>query len=288
MRRAQQQLHLKWDDFQNNVTLTFQELQQRADFSDVTLVSGDGQKIEAHKLILTCGSNFFRAVLAENQNPHPLIYMRGIEGKVLANVVAFIYHGQVRTPEIDPLQIAPQVNLPENELNDFIQFATELQLKGVEVTEEHRSQFQDSRITLHTLQQRETSSMNKSIKTEKTKKVHTQEILSERSSFEGNPDVSGLRIDENTTVVKFKEKNPTLEEKIQTLVVRSDQGWGCNVCDKVNVKKGKIKKHVETHIDGFAHLCPYCEKMCKTSNGLEVHVKNKHEESFVSKTEHNL
>ena len=46
MPRLQQQLHLKWDDFQNNVTLTFQELQQRADFSDVTLVSGDGQKIE--------------------------------------------------------------------------------------------------------------------------------------------------------------------------------------------------------------------------------------------------
>ena len=180
------------------------------------------------------------------------------------------------------------MNLPENELTDFIQFATELQLKGVEVTEEHRSQFQDSRNTLHTLQQRETSTMNKSIKTEKTKKVHTPEILSERSSFEGNPDVSGLRIDENTTVVKFKEKNPTLEEKIQALVVRSDRGWSCNVCDKVNIKKGKIKKHVETHIDGFAHLCPYCEKMCKTSNGLEVHVKNKHEEGFVSKTEHNL
>ena len=285
MRRAQQQLHLKWDDFQNNVTLTFQELQLRADFSDVTLVSGDGQKIEAHKLILTCGSNFFRAVLAENQNSHPLIYMRGTEGKVLANVVAFIYHGQVRTPEIDPLQIAPQVNLPENELNDFIQFATELQLKGVEVTEEHRSQFQDSRTNL---QQRETSTMNKSINSEKTKKVHTPEILSEKSSFEGNPDVSGLRIDENTTVVKFKEKNPTLEEKIQALVVRSDRGWSCNACDKVNIKKGKIKKHVETHIDGFAHLCPHCEKMCKTSNGLEVHVKNKHEESFVSKTEHNL
>ena len=42
-----QQLHLKWDDFQNNVTLTFQELRQRADFADVTLVSADKQSIEA-------------------------------------------------------------------------------------------------------------------------------------------------------------------------------------------------------------------------------------------------
>ena len=39
--------------------------------------------------------DFFRAVLADNQNPHPLIYMRGTEAKVLASVVAFIYHGQV-------------------------------------------------------------------------------------------------------------------------------------------------------------------------------------------------
>ena len=29
-----------------------------------------------------------------------------------------------------------QVNLPENELNDFLRLATELQLKGVEVSEE--------------------------------------------------------------------------------------------------------------------------------------------------------
>ena len=42
-----QQLHLKWDDFQNNVTLTFQELRQRADFADVTLVSADKQSIKA-------------------------------------------------------------------------------------------------------------------------------------------------------------------------------------------------------------------------------------------------
>ena len=108
-----QQLHLKWDDFQNNVTLTFQELRHRADFADVTLVSedkpdcfivlfvchqvsGDKQRIEAHKLILSCGSNFFRAVLEENQNPHPLIFLRGTEAKVLASVVAFIYHGQVK------------------------------------------------------------------------------------------------------------------------------------------------------------------------------------------------
>ena len=112
MSPAQQQLHLKWDDFQNNVTLTFQELRQRADFADVTLVSedksdcyllfvchqvsGDKQRIEAHKLILSCGSNFFRAVLEENQNPHPLIFLRGTEAKVLASVVAFIYHGQVK------------------------------------------------------------------------------------------------------------------------------------------------------------------------------------------------
>ena len=84
--------------------------------------------------------------------------------------------------------------------------------------------------------------------------------------------------DENTTVVKFKEENPVLEETIQSLLVRSGQGWSCSICGKSNRRLAKISRHAETHVDGFSHLCPHCENMCKTRNGLEHHIKSKHEE----------
>ena len=178
-----------------------------------------------------------------------------------------------------------QVDLPENELNDFLRLATELQLKGVEVSEDQKSQFEES----PTKSGRKKPMTSKDIKTENSKIVLPSETMKPKTIFQGNatfdenPNISDY-IDKNTVVVKFKEKNPVLEEKIQSLLVRSDDGWSCNVCGKINKKLGKTRKHIETHVDGFSHLCPHCEKMCKTSNGLEVHVKTKHDESFYVST----
>ena len=180
---------------------------------------------------------------------------------------------------------AVQVNLPENELNDFLHLATELQLKGVEVSEDQKSQFEES----STKSGRKKPITSKDIKTENSKIVPPPETMKPKNIFQGNasldenPNTSDY-IDKNTIVVKFKEKNPVLEEKIQSFLERSDNMWTCNVCGKTNKKLNKTRKHVETHIEGFSHLCPHCEKICKTSNGLEVHVKTKHEESFYVST----
>ena len=180
------------------------------------------------------------------------------------------------------------MNLPENELNDFLHLATELQLKGVEVSEEQKKQFEES----STNSGKKKQITSKDIKTENSilvpppKTMKPKNILQGNATFDENPNNSDY-INENTIVVKFKEKNLVLEEKIQSLLVRSDNMWSCNVCGKINKKLGKTRKHVETHIEGFSHLCPHCEKMCKTSNGLEVHVKTKHEESFYDSTADN-
>ena len=178
------------------------------------------------------------------------------------------------------------MNLPENELNDFLRLATELQLKGVEVSEEQKGQFEEPSATKS---ERNKPMTSKDIKTENSKAVLPQETMKPQHVFQGNatfdekPNISDY-IDENTIVVKFKERNPLLEEKIQSMLMRSEEGWSCNVCGKINKKLGKTRKHVETHVEGFSHLCPHCEKLCKTSNGLEVHVKTKHEESFYVST----
>ena len=43
---------LKWSSFQENISTSFENLRQTNDFSDVTLVSDDGDQIECHKVIL--------------------------------------------------------------------------------------------------------------------------------------------------------------------------------------------------------------------------------------------
>ena len=46
-----EKLCLQWNDFNENVEKAVANLRQDSDFNDVTLVSEDGQNVEAHKVI---------------------------------------------------------------------------------------------------------------------------------------------------------------------------------------------------------------------------------------------
>ena len=50
--QGSEKLCLQWNDFKENAALAFGKLRNKSEFSDVTLVSQDGEKIEAHKMIL--------------------------------------------------------------------------------------------------------------------------------------------------------------------------------------------------------------------------------------------
>jgi uncharacterized C2H2 Zn-finger protein len=52
--------------------------------------------------------------------------------------------------------------------------------------------------------------------------------------------------------------------------------WSCNVCGVTNRDKTKMKRHVETHIEGFIHSCPYCNQQMKTRRTLKVHLERVH------------
>jgi len=53
---------LRWNDFESNISTAFQELREDKDFFDVTLACDESQ-IQAHKVILSACSQFFRTVL---------------------------------------------------------------------------------------------------------------------------------------------------------------------------------------------------------------------------------
>ena len=86
---------LKWNDFQTNISKSYQSLREDQDFSDVTLICDGDTRIEAHRVILAASSKFFSKVLKQHQHPHPLLYMRGITASQLSAVVDFIYYGEV-------------------------------------------------------------------------------------------------------------------------------------------------------------------------------------------------
>jgi len=107
---------LKWNDFETNVSVAFRELRDERDFFDVTIACEDDQ-IQAHKVILSACSPFFKNLLRRNPHQHPLLYLKGISYKDIQSVLNFMYHGEA--------------NIAQDDLNNFLSVAEELKVKGL-------------------------------------------------------------------------------------------------------------------------------------------------------------
>jgi len=107
---------LRWNDFERNISGAFRELREDKDFFDVTLACDDDQ-IQAHKVILSACSPFFRTILRRNRHEHPLLFLKGVKYVDLVSVLNFMYHGEV--------------NVAQEELNSFLAVAEDLKVKGL-------------------------------------------------------------------------------------------------------------------------------------------------------------
>ena len=110
---------LKWNDFIDNVITSFAQLRKDKDFADVTLAPGDGGQtvVRAHRVVLASGSHVLKSLLTQHPSENPLIFMRGMKQDQLNSIVDFLYFGEV--------------SIHQDELNDFLALAEELQQKGL-------------------------------------------------------------------------------------------------------------------------------------------------------------
>ena len=136
---ASENFCLRWNDFESNVSGSFRELRDDSDFFDVTLATSDSgaRTLQAHKVILSACSNFFKQMLRQqsrtHSHPHPFIYLRGVTYNDLLSVLDFMYHGEV--------------NVAQDDLNSFLAVAEELQIKGLTNKEQSDASTSKSRPT---------------------------------------------------------------------------------------------------------------------------------------------
>ena len=107
---------LRWNDFEANISEAFKELRDDKDFFDVTLACDDNQ-MEAHKVIISACSPWFRNILRWHPHQHPLLYLRGVKYSELVAILDFMYNGEV--------------NITQDDLKSFLNVAAELQVKGL-------------------------------------------------------------------------------------------------------------------------------------------------------------
>jgi len=131
---AMEKLCLRWNDFESNIGSAFRELREDKDLFDVTIACDDEEQIQAHKVILSACSPFFRKILRRNPHQHPLLYLKGVRYSDFQSVLNFMYHGEV--------------NVAQEELNSFLAVAEDLRVKGL-TQNKHESQTASSTIKTH-------------------------------------------------------------------------------------------------------------------------------------------
>jgi len=123
---------LKWHDHHNSFFQLVEDLVAREQLCDVTLSCGD-VILNAHSLMLSVCSPYFRMLLSESQHreKHHIIHLNGVSGKLMQQILVYMYRGEI--------------SIAQEELGPLIETARCLQIKGLSLAS---SEFPDSQTQL--------------------------------------------------------------------------------------------------------------------------------------------
>ena len=243
---------LKWNDFHASISKTFSTLRKEQDFHDISLLSDNGEAVSAHKVVLSASSEFFKSVLQKADHPKPMIYLNGVDYKVLNHILDYIYEGEVQ--------------LYQDDLDNFLEVAQKLKINGLIGGKEEKEKnniedVQDKDENFETL--------------ECTPSFYT-------SDNEINPNfetkIKDRKVDRTVSVVAQHGTNVYEEAKraVDQLVVKVGDSWVCKTCNKSAKTNCQIRKHAEIHIEGLSFPCQHCGDTFRSRNRLAHHKDSKH------------
>ncbi|CAK1579429.1 unnamed protein product [Parnassius mnemosyne] len=111
-----QQFSLSWNNFHGNLSKGFAGLLGKGEFVDVT-IAVEGHLLQAHKVILSICSPYFKKMFQMNPCQHPIVVLRDVTHKAMKDLLQFMYHGEV--------------SVKREDLTSFIGTAEVLQIKGL-------------------------------------------------------------------------------------------------------------------------------------------------------------
>lgn len=239
--------------FSDDLTKYMSELRKGSDLIDVTLVSGDGKRFAAHRIVLAASSPFFKSIFISFNQPHPILYMRGVSSFVLGGILEFLYEGKV--------------TVPENEIGDFLSFAKEMNIKGLQ---EYAAEREDTIVYLPKLP------VSPELESKMSDVVETKvEYVSEVDKkllhiFQAEDRSKHAFKTEEITEVGDLSQNKKWLERVQA------QKKFCNYCDYVTNGNSKLKRHKEVRHDMERRdpiICKTisCGKSFNTSSAFKEH-----------------
>ena len=146
-----------------------------------------------------------------------------------------------------------EVQIYQNELDNFLEVAQKLKIEGLLSTEEPE--------TKHDPQSED----------QKVESFHAESDYTERKVARTDYARSGY----GEKVVSLTDMTE-LDEKIQQLMEKIDGISHCKACDYSSRNRTHVKEHVERHIEGLSYPCQFCDKTFRSRNTLRVHYHSYH------------
>ena len=237
---------------QNNF---FNELLDKQQLTDVTLACDDGFQIRVHRTIIAASSLFFREVIMASNNPNPFIYLRGVNQETLQSLLSFIYVGET--------------TVTSENMDNLVQVGHDLKIVGL-------AEMEESEKTKGTPNPRKEQKIKNRIKKENSKTIVKETKARIKKDIDLHSNLSDQIVNETQQDFDTDRDQSELAAEIEKrLSSRKDEHdkiiYFCTVCGKDNGRKHEVKLHIETHLEGFRHKCPFCRVSKTTRNALRQH-----------------
>ena len=300
---------IKWNDYKNAVSSSFDTLRQEEQLFDVTLVTDDDTFVPAHKFVLSATSSFFKSLFTKINQREPVIYLGSVSGKNLNYILDYIYSGETKMVEEDLdaflkvskcLKVKGLSKLQRQETNEKMSNGSGVK----DIDSKYQITYKEDLLSIK--QQGQAPSpkqMNNSALIElaspKIPDIHiddntslaVEEIIevAENATISSNEQVQDREGNgECSPAKKRKRKNKDSDMLKKVMVTSEDEAdrvinenigkkdgiLYCKLCFFTSKQKGNAKYHVEKkHIKGIVYTCSVCDKQYDTRISIYNHQK---------------
>lgn len=120
---------LKWNEHNSQLISVFHQLCQDNQFTDVTLAT-ETETFQAHKLILSACSPYFKKLFTQNPCKHPVVFLKDIPENHMKLLLEYMYRGSI--------------SVKHHELQEILSTASSLKIRGLTTAEAPPSDISDT------------------------------------------------------------------------------------------------------------------------------------------------
>lgn len=250
----------------------FLNIQQREDFSDVTLVTDDGQVMKAHRVILGACSTFFGNIFQKANVRDLCLYLPGVVQADLKSILDFVYNGQT--------------DIPADSLDSFTKTAEQLKIKGLAEVENQNS-IDDTSTSESRDFSLETTVEEQNVTENEEQQFAMNTSLEEHTEGTTFSD-SNAKFDSSNVKVEMVEiSNQSLDDGNETVITEEmskaidleSRGakLKCDLCDFEYSRKDRLRRHmIYAHTKIEVIKCTKCDYSAKDKEELKQHTESTH------------